>query len=374
MHVKTIGVEEWLNIYETSARYDLAQSTIASLTTEEILNLADDAGQSFMEALAQSKQNYGHIEGSDEFKAAVAGLYKNISASQVLQTNGATGANLLALMNLLEPGDHVIAEYPTYQPLYEIPRMLGAEVSLWHMQQEENWQPSLDELESLIRPNTKLICINNASNPLGTVLERDALKRIAAIAQRVGAFVLSDEVYLPLDNTVDFVSMADVYDKAIVTNSLSKTYSVPGIRIGWVIVPMNLIDNLKVWRDYTLISGGVFNDAMAVHVLTYRNKILARNKEIIDKNKRIVQEWIDVQPRVSWIAPKGVSTAFISLDIPCNDEEFCLKLLENYGVLLVPGSRFELPCGARLGYCTNEETLREGLRRISEALRVFDAN
>lgn len=160
MDIKTIGVEDWLNVWEKSATYDIAQSTIASMTMGEILQLDGQAGATFYDRLNQEKMNYGWIEGSPEFKAEVAKLYRTeIDPDCILQTNGTTGANLMALMQLVEPGDHVIAEYPTYQPLYEIPRTLGAEVGYWHLREENGWNPSIDELKELVRPDTKLICI-----------------------------------------------------------------------------------------------------------------------------------------------------------------------------------------------------------------------
>lgn len=166
--------------------------------------------------------------------------------------------------------------------------------------------------------------------------------------------------------------MADLYDRAIVTNSLSKTYSVPGARIGWTVSNKELADRFRVYRDYTMICDGVFNDVLAVHVLRNRDKVLERNRAIVTNNLAIAQEWVDNEPRVSWVPPKAVSTSFIELDIPIDDERFCIDLLRDQGVLLVPGSRLELPCGARLGYCAPDPTLREGLKRLSAALRQFD--
>lgn len=370
MNVPLIGVEDWLNVHEKSATVDIAQSTIVSMTTAELLEL--DGGKDFYEQLNAEKQNYGWIEGSPVFKAEVAKLYEHdLDPNCILQTNGCTGANLLAIMALVNPGDHVIAEYPTYQPLYDIPRMLGAEVEYWHIQEELGWQPDIEELRALVRPDTKLICINNASNPLGSVLDRTMLQQVVDIASEVGAHVLSDEVYMPLDDT-DYASIIDLYDRGIVTNSLSKTYSVPGIRVGWTVSNAQVAEEIRKWRDYTMICGGVFSDAMAVHVLRNRETILERNREIIERNRAIVQAWIDDEPRVSWVAPQGISVSYIKLDIPVDDETFCLDLLDRYGVLLVPGSRFDLPCGARLGYCAHEETLREGLALLSQALREFD--
>lgn len=205
MDIKTIGVEEWLNVWEKSATWDIAQSTISSLTMGELRALDEQDGATFYERLDREKMNYGWIEGSPEFKAEVAKLYRReVNPDHILQTNGCTGANLNAIMAVVEPGDHVIAEWPTYAPLYEIPRTLGAEVEYWELREELCWKPDIEELKRLVRPNTKLICINNASNPIGTVLDADMLGQIAEIARSVGAYVLCDEVYLPLENTESF--------------------------------------------------------------------------------------------------------------------------------------------------------------------------
>ena len=373
MHIPVIGVEDWLNVHEMGATWDIAQSTIASLTMGELRALGDCDGTSFYEMLDARKMNYGWIEGSPEFKAEVASLYRrDIGHSNILQTNGCTGANLNALMSVVRPGDHVIAEWPTYAPLYEIPRTLGADVEYWRIHEELGWMPSIDELREMIRPDTRLICINNASNPVGAVLDRDMLEQVAELADSVGAYVLSDEVYLPLEDTEAYSSMIDVYDRAIVTNSVSKTYSVPAARCGWVIADDEISAAIRTCRDYTMICGGVFNDALATYVLRHRDKIVERNRAIALGNRAIAQRWIDGQPRVSWVAPKGVSTSYIRLDIPEDDEAFCLRLLEERGVLLVPGSRFELPCGARLGYCAQPDVLRTGLALLGDALAEFD--
>lgn len=372
MEIRTIGVEEYLNVWEKKATWDIAQSTISSLTMGEILHLDERTGSTFYDQLDKEKMNYGWIEGSPDFKAEVAGLYRNVDPDCILQTNGCTGANLNALMSLVEPGDHVIAEFPTYQPLYDIPRALGAHVDYWHIREEAGWTPDIDELKRLVRKDTKLICINNASNPLGTVIPADMLREIVEIAASVGAYLLSDEVYLPLEDTESFESVADLYDKGVVTNSISKTYSVPAARIGWTVSNKEVADRIRTYRDYTMICGGVFNDALATYVLRNKGKVLDRNRAIILKNRAIVQDWIDAEPRASWVPPKGVSVSYLRFDIPVDDEDFCLKLLAEEGVLLVPGSRFELPKGARLGYCASEDTLRGGLQRLSRALRQFD--
>lgn len=371
MDIANFGVEEWLNVYETQAETDIAQSTIASLTMTELMSFSDDQGQAFYQTLNQQKMNYGAIEGSDAFKQAVSQLYQNVSSQQVLQTNGATGANLLALYALVKPGDHVVTMFPTYQQLYEIPKSLGAEVSYWYLDSAQQWVLSIAELKKLIRSNTKLICLNNANNPTGTVISTELMQEIVAVAKTVGAYVLVDEVYLPLDETVDVTSIVDLYDRGIATNSLSKTYSIPGIRVGWVIANETLTDQFRKYRDYTMICSGVFSDQLAVYALTHRNQILERNQRIVQRNLTILKEWAATESLVDIVLPQFVSTSFIHFKKVQDDEAFCRFLLSEYGVLLVPGSRFEMSGYARLGYCAPEAVLRMGLAKLSKALEAY---
>lgn len=372
MDIKAFGVEEWLNEWEQEAIYDIAGSSIASMSLDEMLSLGTVGKDKFIEDLLAQQMNYGWIEGSPDFKTEVAKLYQKVTPRQILQTNGATGANYLALYALIEPGDHVISLYPTYQQLTDIPRSLGAAVSLWQIDEEKGWLPSLADLQALIRPNTKMICINNANNPTGAVMERAFLEEVVAIANSVGAYILSDEVYRPLELGLDVPAIVDLYERGISVNSLSKTYSAPGLRVGWVAASESITDLLRKYRDYTMICAGVFNDLVATHLLRHKDEVLERNRAIVAENLEIVRTWVAQEPRVSLVFPKQVSTAFIRLDIPEETESFCLRLLKEKGVLLVPGNRFDLPGYARLGYCAPREVLEKGLTELSSFLRQYD--
>ena len=371
MKIPCFGVEEWLNVWENDAVYDIAGSSIASFTLEEIIALGGLTPEKFFEELAKKKMNYGWIEGSPEFKEEVSKLYKNVKPSQVLQTNGATGANYLVLYSMIEPDDHVISLYPTYQQLYDIPKSFGAKVDFWHIKEENGWLPDLEELRQLIRPNTKMICINNANNPTGTIMEEAFLKELVEIARECGTYILSDEVYKPLED-IYVPAIVDLYEKGISTNSMSKTYSVPGVRVGWVAANEELSALFRKYRDYTMICAGVFDDFVATYVLKNKEKVLKRNRELVETNLEIVKKWIEKEPRVSLIFPKHVSTSFIKLDVPMETEEFCIKLLKEKGVLLVPGNRFDMEGYARLGYCAKTEVLEKGLEALSEFLKKFE--
>ncbi len=374
MEIAKFGVEDWLNVWENDAVYDIAGSSISSMTVEEIIRCGPKTKEEFFNELLNKKMNYGWIEGSPEFKTEVCKLYKNVEPEQVLQTNGATGANFIALFGLINPGDHVISMHPTYQQLYDIPKALGADVSFWEIDEENDWLPHLDDLRKIIRPTTKMICINNANNPTGSVMDEKYLNELVEIAKEVGAFILSDEVYKPFTDEINVPSIIDLYDKGIVSNSMSKTYSVPGVRVGWIIANKHTSDIFRKLRDYTMICTGVLDDMLATYVLQNKEAVYKRNKKIVEENLAIVKEWIANEPRVTLQFPKNISTSFIKLEIPMETEEFCIKLLKEKGVLLVPGNRFERPGYARLGYCTDTETLKNGLRELSLFLREFEKN
>lgn len=366
------GVEAWLNRWEKTARYDIAQSTIASLTAAELFQLTGDDQAAFFAHLAETPLNYGWIEGSPEFKTAVARIYDHVAPENVLQTNGATGANLMVLTGLVQPGDHVIAEYPSYQQLYDLPRFLGARVDYWQLHEEGGWYPSLAELAALVTPQTKLICLNNANNPTGTYLDRDFLTGVIKIARRVNAYVLVDEVYQPLAEGTEFTSIVDLYEQGIATNSLSKTYSVPGLRIGWAVANAELTARFREVRDYTMICGGIYNDALATYVLNHRNQVLDRNRRLVRANLATYQDWLEHEDRVSVVMPAGVSTSFPRLVIEEDVRDFCQGLLKHKGVLLVPGDAFGVANHVRLGYCAPAPVLESGLTRLAEYLHRND--
>ncbi|MBF0787949.1 MULTISPECIES: aminotransferase [unclassified Streptococcus] len=372
MEIARFGVEEWLNEWEAQAVYDIAGSSIDSLTLAEVLALGGSSQSAFLKDLWEKKMNYGWIEGSPTFKEEVRKLYQNVELNQILQTNGATGANHLVLYALIESGDHVISLYPSYQQLYDIPRSLGADVSLWQIRESESWLPSLDELRTLMRPNTKIICINNANNPTGAVMERSFLEELVAIAREVGAYILSDEVYKPLEEHFDVPAIVDLYEKGISVNSMSKTYSVAGVRVGWVVANDELSQCFRKYRDYTMICAGVVDDALATYVLQHKEAVLARNRALVTENLTVVKDWVEKETRVSLVYPSAVPVSFIKLEIPEETETFCLRLLKEKGVLLVPGNRFDCPGYARLGYCTQTSILKKGLALVSEFLKQYD--
>lgn len=373
MNFPVFGVEAWLNEWEKEAALDISQSTVAALTLEELIAIdGKTTVEGFFAHLAKTPMDYGWIEGSPEFRELASALYKNVPPGNIFQTNGGTGANLLALLALVEPGDHAIAVHPAYQQHSDIPRALGAQVSLLTLREENGWDIDIDELKALIRPNTKIIALCNANNPTGAVIEDSAMLEIAEAARRVGAWILADEVFQSLDPQVRASPVADLYERGVSVNSVSKTYSAPGARIGWVASGGEAAQMFRSLRDYTMISCGVLSDALAAHILRNRGPVLERSRRIVSENLGILVRWAQREPRASLVPPKSVPVSLVRLEIPQDTESFCVDLLRDTGTLLVPGSRFGMEGYARVGYCAHADILKAGLDALSGYLRKFD--
>lgn len=373
MEIKAFSVEEWMNAYEMSATYNIAETCVDSLTLEELVTMDGTNPDEFFRSLYSKKLTYGHIEGSPEFRQLVAGLYSSIEPHNVLVMNGGIGANFLVFYSLVQPGDHVVSVHPTYQQIYEVPASFGATVDLLKLRPENNFLPDLDELRSLVRSNTKLICINNPNNPSGAVMERDTLEQIVEIARSCGAYVLCDEVYRNLlqDDDVDVPSIADLYEKGISTSSVSKALSLAGLRLGWIAAPQEVIAECMKHRDYTTISCGMLDDILAVHALKNYDNILKRNRKIVRDNLAILDEWVKNEPLFSYVKPRAGTTALLKYDLPVPSVTFCTGLLANTGAFLTPGTCFDMEGYVRIGYACSTEMLREGLTKLSEYVRTL---
>lgn len=242
MKIREFGVEIWMNRYETKCELNLAETCVESLTVAELLDMAGT--NDIAEELRPLKLTYGEIEGSVRLRTLVAGLYEKQTVENVIITHGAIGANALVHQTLVERGDRVISVLPTYQQHYSIPESIGADIQILKLGEETGFLPDLEKLKELATPGTKLIAINNPNNPTGSLMDRAYLEKIVEIARACGAWILCDEVYRGTDQEGDegmTASIADLYEKGISTGSMSKTYSLAGLRLGWIVAPGELI-------------------------------------------------------------------------------------------------------------------------------------
>lgn len=368
MKIRDFGVEMWMAKYENDAKFNIAETCVSSITINELLEMADMKTEAF-EKIGNMKMTYGAIEGSEKLRNEIKKLYENIDIKNITVTHGTIGANSLVYDVLVEPGNHVISVLPTYQQHYSIPESLGAKVDILALKWENKFLPDIQQLTKMVNENTKIISINNPNNPTGAVMDKHILNDIVKVARSVGAYVLCDEVYRGLNHKAEYIpSIVDLYEKGISTASLSKTYSLAGLRIGWVAGPEEVIVNANKRRDYNIISCGMIDDYLGVIALKNKEKILDRNLNLVRNNANILDEWVDDSKHFEYIKPEGGTTAFLKYSRAIESEVLCKDILENTGVMLVPGSAMDMEGYIRIGYANDTKVLIEGLNRLKKYL------
>ena len=369
MKIDKFKVEEWFNKYEKDAVYDLADTCVESLSIDELLEITGDRENILSEIFSQ-KLNYGAIHGSNRLKRAISTMYTNQTPDNITITHGAIGANHLVMLSFVEPKDKVVSIVPTYQQHYSIPKSFGADVEMFFLKEENNWLPNLDELEKVVGTDTKMICLNNPNNPTGAVIPDEMLYKIVEIAKKSNAYILCDEVYRGLNHEGNpfSVSIADIYDKGISTSSMSKVFSLAGLRLGWVAADRNIIDIINHQREYNTISVGILDDYFASLAIENKDKIIKRNLDKIAIGKKILTDWVKSEARVHLVEPKGGTTAFVRYNAPLSSVELCAKLQNETGVMILPGETLELDRYLRIGYGNNFEQLCKALEIFSNWL------
>ena len=370
MDISVFGVEKWMDTYEDHCEYNLAETCVESLHMHELLAMTG-RGDAILDELRAMKLTYGAIEGSVRLRGLIASLFAAQGVENVTVTHGAAGANALVYETLVRPGDHIVSIVPNYQQHYSIPESYGARVEKLVLRESDGYLPDLTALRTMVTPATKLIAFSNPNNPTGSLMDRAKLEEIASIARSVGAYVLSDEVYrgIDLEGSGFTTSIADLYERGISTGSMSKAYSLAGLRLGWIVAPKEFLTQVTVHRHYNTISVGMLDDLFASLALEHRDAILSRNREILRTNLGLLDAWIVAEPGLSYVKPKSGTTALVKYDLPIASVELCQRLLAETGVMFVPGSVMEMEGHLRIGYANARRSLEHGLPRVSEFLR-----
>ena len=370
MFIENFKVEEWFNLYEKAAKYDLADTCVDSLSIEELFEIIGEKDHLLGEIFTR-KLNYGDIHGSKRLKQAISTLYEHQTPENITITHGAIGANHLVIMSLVEQGDKVVSVVPTYQQHYSIPKSFGADVKMCFLKEENNWLPDLNELGNLVGTDTKLICINNPNNPTGAVIPDEMMKQIVEIAKKSDAYILCDEVYRGLNHEGNpfSVSVADLYPKGISTGSMSKVFSLAGLRLGWVVAEKEIISQINHHREYNTISVGILDDYFASLAIENKDKIIERNLEKIKIGKQILLNWANSDSNIRLIPPLGGTTAFVKYNSKMPSTELCKKLQQDTGVMILPGETLEVDGYLRIGYANNFAQLKIALEIFSKWLK-----
>lgn len=374
MNIKPFAVEEWMNAYETGAKYNIAETCVDSISLDELFELSGTDKDAFLNKLCARRLTYGAIEGSSDLKEGIASLYRTMAPQEIVPTHGASGGNHHVFYSLINPGDKVISIMPSYQQLYSIPASLGADVKIMHLKKENGYLPDVDELKKLAEGGVKMICLNNPNNPTGALIPEVILQKVIRIARDFDAYLLVDEVYRHLIQSDDWQpSIVDMYEKGISTSSMSKVFSLAGVRLGWIATHDK--DALKqMWshRDYNLISCGMIDDAIAALALKSKEAILKRNKKIIRENLAVLDEWIEKEPRLSYVKPEAGTTALVYYDFPVDSYTLCRQMYDACGAFVTPGDCFDEPCSMRIGYAADRDTLEKGLKAMSTFFRSLE--
>lgn len=374
MNIKPFAVEEWMNAYETGAKYNIAETCVDSISLDDLFELSGTDKDAFLNKLCARRLTYGAIEGSSDLKEGIASLYRTMAPQEIVPTHGASGGNHHVFYSLINPGDKVISIMPSYQQLYSIPASLGADVKIMHLKKENGYLPDVDELKKLAESGVKMICLNNPNNPTGALIPEEILQKVIRIARDFDAYLLVDEVYRHLIQSDDWQpSIVDMYEKGISTSSMSKVFSLAGVRLGWIATHDK--DALKqMWshRDYNLISCGMIDDAIAALALKSKEAILKRNKKIIRENLAVLDEWIEKEPRLSYVKPEAGTTALVYYDFPVDSYTLCRQMYDACGAFVTPGDCFDEPCSMRIGYAADRDTLEKGLKAMSTFFRSLE--
>lgn len=372
MKIKPFAVEEWMNAWEVGAKYNIAETCVDSISMNDLFELTGEDKTEFLNRLCARRLSYGDIEGLPEFRKGVCGLYKTLNIENIVPTHGASGANHHVFYSLISPGDRVVSIMPTYQQLYSIPESYGADVQILHLSKENNYLPDLEKLRRLVTPETKMICINNPNNPTGALMSEQLLREIVEIARSADAWILCDEVYRHLSQEDGWCpSIVDLYEKGISVSSMSKAFSLAGLRLGWIAThDMSVVKSCLSHRDYNLVSCGVFDEMLAAAALKHSDKLLERSRKIVRENLQILDDWVGSEPHVSYVKPQAGTTALVYYDLDIPSYEFCEEMYKKTGAFVTPGDCFEVPHSMRIGYAYGKQDLIDGLKAISEYIAM----
>ncbi|KAB3528842.1 aminotransferase class I/II-fold pyridoxal phosphate-dependent enzyme [Alkaliphilus serpentinus] len=342
MKIKEFKLERYFAIYEFTAQYLLSPSDCESLTMEELVANADEESLRLWNHL---KLSYTESMGHPILRKEIASLYKNIDAQDVITFVPEEGI-FVAMNAVVDEGDHVIVIDPIYQSLAEICKSLGASVTNWRIEEKDNqWHLDIDFLERNIQANTKMIIINFPHNPTGYMPTRVELNKIIEIAKKYNLYIFSDEMYWLLEHSEEnaLSSVADLYEKGISLFGLSKTFSLPGLRLGWITTQDHkLMKELATLKDYTTICGSAPSEILGIMALRQKEAIVKRNKERIQENLIAARSFFHKFSNLfTWIEPNGGSIAFPRLNSKINVVEFCDRIVKEQNIMIVPGDIFD---------------------------------
>jgi aspartate/methionine/tyrosine aminotransferase len=363
MNLRPFRIERYYARYEFTTRYMLSSSDCESRTIESLLELEPDAHA----ALLSTWCGYTESPGAPELRGAIAGLYERIDPDEVIVTSCAEEGIFLLYHALLRAGDHAIVETPCYESALELAHSTGAEVSSWERRYEEGWAHDLAALERLVRPATRVLYVNQPHNPTGTLMDRATFERVVELARAHQLVLFSDEVYRELehDPANRLPAACDLDERAVSLGSISKSYGLPGLRLGWLVTrDAALREAIMRLKDYTTICSSAPSEVLTAVALRNRHVLLERNRGIVDRNLPLLDRFFARHAETfEWVRPLAGPIGFPRVSGVGDIERFCDRLA-GHGVLLLPGAVYDEPDHVRVGF---------GRANLPEALAVLDS-
>ncbi|MGB8213222.1 MAG: aminotransferase class I/II-fold pyridoxal phosphate-dependent enzyme [Anaerolineales bacterium] len=345
MPIKPFQLERYFALYEFKLKYLLSPSDCEALSMAELLEMGSPDSMELWQGL---KLAYTESQGHPLLRAEVARLYQQITPENVVIA-APEEAIFIAMQTLLRPGDEVMAISPAYQSLHEIARAIGCEVVNWALEagSDGNWHLDLGKLEDSLSVRTRLIVINFPHNPTGYMLALGELDTLIGLARKRGITIFSDEMYrlLEYEPAARLPAVCDLYEKGISLSGLSKSFALPGLRMGWLATQESeFMERWLAYKDYTTICNSAPGEILAIIALQNKERILRRNLDIIQSNLESAEHFFSEHTdRFSWFHPLAGSVAFPEWLGKGPVEQFCQDILENQGVMIVPGSLFGFP-------------------------------
>lgn len=338
MHIDPFATENYFSLYEFTTPHLLCASDCETMTVAELL----EWGGVDVAALMDVRLGYTESAGHPALRAAVAALYESVDPAEVVMLGAPEEGIYLTMRSLLEPGDHVVVLTPAYDSLLNLAEHITGNVSRWPIRpQPGGWSLDLAELERLVTVGTRLVVANFPHNPTGYLPDAAEFEALIDIVRRSGAWLLCDEMYrgLERDPAHRLPSAADHAGRAIVLSGLSKTYGLPGLRTGWLIVRNPATRAALInWKHYTTICAAAPSEALAIAALRAHETLAARSRRIIAGNLATAGDFFKRHAGLfDWRPPRAGSVALVGIDVP-SATTYCHALAREAGVLLLPGT------------------------------------
>ncbi len=368
MKIEQFEMERMQSTWENVVEMDLSESGVRPVTLRELAEMGLD-----IEGILNTPLGYSQSNGTIPLREALAEQYPGATPDHIEVTNGTSEANYLLALALVRAGDEVAFEVPNYMQYWGLPRSLGAKMNCFHLRLDADWEPDWEEFERGVTERTRLVYVSNPNNPSGSVLSERAMQRIVERVEKTGSYLVADEVYLGAEiqgeRTSSFWGMGE---RVIVTSGLSKAYGIPGVRIGWIVGPREVVAECWAQHDYVTIAPNRISDAIARVAVRAdnREKLYARTRGILQGNLPRVREWVEsFEGFLSFREPRAGALCLIRYHAATPSVELCERIRVNQSVLIVPGKQLGVEAFLRIWIGGKPEFLKEGLRRIGVELR-----